>query len=457
MHAPSNLPFRQLFVVAVLLVASIAAPAPVAGHGSFSTSDYRISWPDRWHSVRETGTNLILSDGITYIHAVGVFETAPPESSVTDLVDDWFTNVIAGENIAEIEPATTLSPDRAFAIYTYRYRVSEQRLDPYAVYFEARRLSSELMLWLVVDTHLGLYRAAPHVFVDAVSGLQLDGAEPAGEPAQSFASGPWSIAIPAAVVDDAMASLGLRRVPDSRWLVVLADIANTDSDANDFDIDSAVIESEGGTSIPPSPIDSQIVSETLRLEDVLSDAGSVQPGTQIRVALVYLVPDDATGLRFSVGEQSLQIEERLVPEIGVGSLPPRPQIKPLISGEIRGWTDEGTVQIRTTDGDNRELVLLGADIPASQSCYGEETHRYLQTLVGEDVAIEFDPASLSTNHAYLWLDPGTSAPILLNHHLLEMGMASIVALPEHARFEMWLEQTESSAQSEGRGRWTDCA
>lgn len=458
MYAISSFPNRRIIAAAFLLLASFLVSAtPARSHGSFSTSDYRISWPDRWHSVSDSTTNLILSDGITYIHAVGIFDTAPPELSVAELVNDWFSNVIEGEDVAEIEPATTLSPDRAFAIYTYRYRISEQRLDPYAVYFEARRISSELMLWLVVDTHLGLYRAAPHLFVDAVASLNLDGAAPTGPPAQSFASGPWIISIPSAVLADALPSLGLNQVTGSRWLVVLADVANTDSATNAFQTETAVIESLDGTRILPSQVDSQIVSSTLRLENSLEDARPVPPGDQIRLALVYLIPDDFTELRLAVAEQSLWIDTRLEPEIGVASLPPQPHLVPLQSGVIAGWSDAGTVQIRTENGALRELSILGAHLPDLQACYGAEANTFLQSLVGRSVAIEFDPAVLSSNHAYLWLDPATAAPILLNHQLLAIGVATVVALPEHARFEMWLEQTESSAKTEVRGRWTACA
>ncbi|MEZ4505472.1 MAG: hypothetical protein R2848_06265 [Thermomicrobiales bacterium] len=53
---------------------------------------------------RRLETNLILSDGITYIHAVGVFDQASPDLSVRDLAEDWFTSVIVAEDVTEISP-----------------------------------------------------------------------------------------------------------------------------------------------------------------------------------------------------------------------------------------------------------------------------------------------------------------------------------------------------------------
>ncbi len=447
---------RMMPVVLLLLGFGISSVSPATSHGTFATSDYRVSWSDRWHSTSESTTNLILSDGITYVHMVGIFESTAAELSVPELIYDWFTNVIAAEDVTEVESVTSLSPERAFSIFTYRYRVSEQQLDPYAVYFEARFISPGLLLWIVVDTQLGLYRADPSVFDSAVSSLYIDGEPSQSPPAQSFASGPWHISVPSAVLDDSIPSLGLSSVAGNRWLIVLTDIANAGSMLIPFEIDSAVIETENGTRIVPSQIDSQIVNATLQLDDPLTDTAAIAPDVQVRLALVYQVPEGASQLRLSVADQWLSIVPLIDPQMSVGELPPRPEIPPLQRGLIEGWNDDATLRVKTEDGVLQEFVLLGASIPPLEGCYGPESREYLQTLVGATVAIELDPAVLSSKYAYVWIDDSTASPTLLNRHLLDMGIATIVALPEHARFAMWLKQTDATAQVEGRGRWTAC-
>ncbi|MEZ4665289.1 MAG: hypothetical protein R2835_01245 [Thermomicrobiales bacterium] len=398
--------FQRTALAALVLITCMTLGAPVASHGAFSTSDYRVSWTDRWHAVQETETNLILSDGITYIHAVGVFDQASPDLSVRNLAEDWFTNVIVAEDVTEISPATALSPERANAIFTYRYRVSDQRLDPYAVYFEARAIAPGLLLWLVVDTHLGLYRADPGVFDAAVSSLEIEGQPHTSPPAQTFVSGPWQLSIPTVVRQPSIPSLGLSAETGYEWMVVIADIANGGSAFHSFNLESAVIQRGDGALVAPSAIDSQIVSATLRLNDPASTSSPILPNSSIRLALVYRLPEDSTDVRFVYEDRWLSLESLVDAEIGIATLPPAPGRPPIQFGVITAWLQDGRPQVKMDDGSIREISLIGTSLPALTNCFGKETDQFLQTLVGSRVAIEFDPAVLSTNHAYLWLDSG---------------------------------------------------
>lgn len=444
-----------LLATVVLVVTCIDPNARVASHGSFSTSDFKITWPDRWHVVQETESNLVLSDGITNVHVVGILDTQSPELSVPELVYDWFTFVIAGEDIVETVPVTALGPDRAFAVHTYRYRVDDQRLDPYAVYFEARRVTAEVLLWLVVDTHLGLYRADPGVFDAIIASLQVDEAA-TSPPAQSFVSGPWHIALPSVNIAQSIPSLGLSSVPGHKWVVMLTDIANGGDTAISFPVDSAVIETESGSQFVPSQIDSYVVSSALQLADPISAPASLPPGTLVRIALVYLVPSEEFGLKFVVADHGISVDALIDSALGVASLPPQPRMPMLVRGVIAEWTDSNGVRVRMDDGSIHEISLLGARLPTQSDCFGQEASAYLQSLVGKRVAIEHDPAVLSNGQAYLWIDEALGAPSLINYQVLALGFAKVVAIPQDARFSMWLQQTDEVAQQQRAGQWAVC-
>ena len=457
MGAQVRKPFRQMLLAVLFLLAACVDPnARVAAHGTFSTSDFSVTWPDRWHAVQETESNLVLSDGITNVHIVGILDTQSPELSVPELVYDWFTFVIEGEDIVETEPVTSIGPDRAFSVYTYRYRVDSQRLDPYAVYFEVRRVTPGLLLWVVIDTHLGLYRSDPNVFGAMIASLQIDGEAATGPPAQSFASGPWQIAIPSVTIEHAIPWLGLSSIPGQNWVVVLVDIANAGDAGLPFPIESAGIETDDGSRFWPSSIDSYAVNSSLRLDAPIFSAAPLLPGSLNRLALVYQVPEEAVGLKFFVAEHGMAVDTLIDPAFGVATLPPRPRMPLLLSGVIAGWAENNVVQITMGDGSVREMALLGTRLPAQAGCFGQETSAYLQSLVGKTVTIEHDPAVISTGQAYLWIDDDSGAPALLNHELIALGFADVVAIPQDARFSMWLQQTAATAHQQRAGRWAVC-
>lgn len=452
---------RHCLIVLLLLTTFIVAldpvhPATTAAFGSFENSAFRVRWPDRWQEVRRTETNIVLYDGITEIQMVAVEDSQSPQTSVGQIANDWFTSVLTNvENATEVPGLATADDVRASTVYTYQYRASPASLIPYAAYFESRRIAPNVLLWIVVDTEWGAFNADSGYFADVLKSLEISGTPTDGEVSQTFSVPGWRISVPAASLTESSPTLGLSQQPGQLWLIVLADVVNWTNSESAFDTSTAQIVAEDGQRLVPSPLHSQSVALSLRLQSITGTDVAVPPGHSIRLPLVYQVPAGISDLVLAVGDEQLPLNDTLVLELAASTLPPEQLAPVLQEATITGLVGSSRIQLQRVDGTVIDAPLTGIALPDFRDCGGREAWTDALSLVGQRVLLESDQGILGVDHLWLWLD-GHDGRHLLNQVLVERGHATVTALPETSRFASWLNHTETTASENQVGRWQSC-
>ncbi|MEZ4499088.1 MAG: hypothetical protein R2839_03285 [Thermomicrobiales bacterium] len=452
---------RHCLIVLLLLTTFIVAldpvhPATTAAFGSFENSAFRVRWPDRWQEVRRTETNIVLYDGITEIQMVAVEDSQSPQTSVGQIANDWFTSVLTNvENATEVPGLATADDVRASTGYTYQYRASPASLIPYAAYFESRRIAPNVLLWIVVDTEWGAFNADSGYFADVLKSLEISGTPTDGEVSQTFSVPGWRISVPAASLTESSPTLGLSQQPGQLWLIVLADVVNWTNSESAFDTSTAQIVAEDGQRLVPSPLHSQSVALSLRLQSITGTDVAVPPGHGIRLPLVYQVPAGISDLVLAVGDEQLPLNDTLVLELAASTLPPEQLAPVLQEATITGLVGNSRIQLQRVDGTVIDAPLTGIALPDFRDCGGREAWTDALSLVGQRVLLESDQGILGVDHLWLWLD-GHDGRHLLNQVLVERGHATVTALPETSRFASWLNHTETTASENQVGRWQSC-
>ena len=449
---------RLVVICSILFASGTFQPVSTAAFGSFENSAFRIRWSDRWQEVRRTDTNIVLHDGLTEIQMAGIIDDAPPQESVLDVANDWFTVVLPNaEGVAEVPGYATADETRASAVYTYQYRTSDRSLTPYAAYFEARRIAPELLLWIVVDTEWGAFSADPHFFERVLQTLEIAGTPTDGEVSQTFAAQGWRVSVPVASTAESFPALGLASQPGMRWLTIVADIVNWTEVANDFDPSIVRVVTGDGQRFSASPIHGQSVAMSLRLPGVAADGIPVSARELVRLPLVFQIPEleDTSVLAVEVGNQRIPLNEALAFSLEASLLPPE-QLAPAVErATLTGFDISSQMQLQLESGEVITAPLTGIAIPELSGCHGRETWTQIMSLIGLDVLVESDVGILGEAHHWIWLDE-LGERVLLNQWLVEHGLATILALPESSRFALWMNETESMAKSTGAGLWQGC-
>lgn len=445
-----------LIIISVISV--LASPGSVAAHGSFVTSEFQVSWPDRWQVAIRTDVLVILNDGNTEIYILGAFdETNTPESALAELVDKWFVDDPRFEDPAEISSSAESDETRASIVYTYQIRFDEATVDPYAVQFETRRVSSGLMLWLFVTAPWGVYNADPNVFSSAIDTLAIAPNPTVGETAPTFASSGWRLSVASASRLTGHTALGLSPRAGFEWLVLLMDITNWTSAPSKFSIESALVVSEDDrVQLTASQIESLTMSRAIGLDDQLFSNTALDAGETSRVALAYQIPVETDSLRLQFKDIDFPLVSLMETDLNTSVLPPDAGAPEFQSATIISFSGGSRIQIRTEEGIEHEIQLLGIRIPGPGECFSREALTSLLPLVGSDIILESDPSVLGEEFWYVWLGEFGDNRTLLNHELIQTGAARGSSLPDDARFSVWLEYAADVAAQTGAGMWSTC-
>ncbi len=448
--APRSLLFAALLALITILATDVNS---AASRGAFETADFTIRWPDRWRVANQSDTNLVLEDGFTYVHMVGLYDDTDPAAAIPGIVENWFS-LYPGENITQVPGSSRAGQDRASTVYTYGYRDANDSLTLYAVRMEARQVKPGLLLWIIVDTQWGLYNADPGIFAAVLDSLDIAGSATNGETHPTFVASNWRVGVAAVSAGEEFPQFGLMPQEGRQWLVLIADLTNWSVEPRAVALREFIIATPNERT-EPSALHTQMVSRSLGLQDPVSTSEAVAVSTTLRTAMAFSIPATATDIQLHMNEQFLPIDGLITEDISGSSLPPESRSPHLQEGTLVSLLGGSRLIIQTASGE-QEVVLLGSSLPGPSDCYFRESTVAAFAYVGSNVLLEADSSVLGEGILYLWVIESDGNRVLLNQALVADGAARVTALPESARFALWMSTSESIANRDSRGLWESC-
>ena len=472
--------------LALLLAAAALVPALLAGGAPIASADISgntytsptygasVSWDDNWFVDQEDSNAyydiVSLTNGLTYLSVY--FEQN--DYSSTDQVVALLSGELRSEShISNVEIITDANGDsirggddnRSFAGFSYTYTRDDGSAQDQGAYFEARSINDgEVMMSLIaampIDFFFTEYQLAGITLPDATS--DKTGPEIiAGEPAPVFADGVWRVAVATAAHGPEFSSIGLAPKKGKAWFVTIVDVTNWSDHADVFSARDVRL-SLTGVKKPAriAPASTVAVGKRLELAELSEDATiSIEPGKTSRIALVYSVAADATDPHLTLGDAKLPMADQLEREISGESLPAQVTAPETVTGTLVSASDGQTMRVKVAgETGTQKIRLLGVEPPAKGECLANEAERLLDANAGERVLVEEDAAITggSGTVRYVWLVNADGTRTLLNQKLIADGLVQAAAVPDDARFSLWLVTTERTAEEGQIGLWAGC-
>ena len=194
---------------------------------------------------------------------------------------------------------------------------------------------------------------------------------------------------------------------------------------------------------------SQAASDILELNG--GEEWPVQPGDVERVIWAFPVTAGAQDYAVALGGEALPLLPKQRQTLNPDALPPLTEAPSLVDVEAVEATGGRTLEIEE-NGQTTEVQLFGIDTPVQDECFAPESETRLQELVSDGISLE------AVGDEYLaWRngDPA-DAPALINHALVEEGLALANEADGQSSFDLWLGEADRQAQAADLGLWIEC-
>jgi endonuclease YncB( thermonuclease family) len=436
--------------------------------------DTSVSWDDTWFVVEEDSNpyfdSLSLTNGLT---RVGVFFEQNVYSSTDQAVAIFSGQIRTDPQVSNFEiikdanGASVRGGDdtHSYAGFSYTYTFDDGSTGDLGVYFEARSINDgEVMMLAVaavpIDFFFTEYQMAGVTLPEATT-AQTEPEVIAGEPAPVFADGAWRVAVATAAHGPEFRDIGLAPKEGKDWFVAIVDVTNWSDEAKVFsarDVRLALTGIKKPARIAPAS--TAAVGKRLDLAELSEDATiSIEPGETSRIALVYSVAAEATDPHLTLGKSKLPMADQLEHEISGENLPAETTAPETVTGTLVSASDGQTMRVKVAgESGSQKIRLLGVEPPANGECMANEAERLLDKNAGKRVLVEEDAAIAGGKGAmrYVWLVNADGTRTLLNQKLIADGLAQAAAVPDDARFGLWMLTAERSAEEGQVGLWAGC-
>lgn len=268
-----------------------------------------------------------------------------------------------------------------------------------------------------------------------------------------FVSGQWLIVAQQATIADSFADLKLKGQTGKQWVVVVADVTNTGSNASfsAIGLEIGSLDNGAGQGIAPTSFLSDVKLSAAKV-DTTGSVAIVDSATE-RIAAAYSIDKIAeadTSLIF--GDQVLPLENAFVDKIDAAALDaPAPLV--ISQGTVQGISGSGVLTVALDTGASNSVKLSGVKTPGADGCFGPETSAAVTTLSGNTVWVQDDPTG-SGSLVWYW-DAGIGGLALLNHALLAQGFGGFDSA-QAGVLGSWMEQTGGIAKGDETGLWSVC-
>jgi endonuclease YncB( thermonuclease family) len=483
---PSSRGAAIRLALALILAAVALVPAFLAGGASIALADISgntytpphfdtsVSWDDNWFVIEEDSDaffdTISLTNGLTYLSVYFEQNDYSSTDQVVALMSGEWRSDSQTSDFGIIKDGNGDSvrggdDTRSFAGFSYTYTYDDGSAEDLGVYFEARSINDgEVMMSVFAVTpieHFFTEYQLAGITLPDVTVVQPGPDVIVGEPAPVFADGVWRIAVATAAHGPEFRDIGLAQKDGKAWFVAIVDVTNWSDKAEVFSSRDVRLSLTGAKKPARiAPASTAAVGKRLELDELTEDATiSIQPGETSRVALVYSVAANATDPLLTLGKSKLPMADHLELGISGENLPTKASAPETVAGTIVSASDGQTMRLKVAgESGAQKIRLLGVEPPARGECMADAAESLLDGNAGEQVLIEEDAAITggSGSMRYVWLVNADGTRTLLNQKLIADGLAQAAAVPDDARFGLWLLTSERAAEEGQIGLWAGC-
>ncbi|MGN6032994.1 MAG: hypothetical protein ACTHQE_15180 [Thermomicrobiales bacterium] len=269
------------------------------------------------------------------------------------------------------------------------------------------------------------------------------------ETPSGFVDGQWLVVAQQAAIGAEFDDFSLAKRAGEDWVVVVADITNTGSDAT-FAIDDLELGAvDGGTAGAVAP-EKVLPATKFGASKVEADnTVAIADSQTARVVLAYT--SDAVSEKDAalvLGDQVLPLQRTLVDELDSSNLD-KPD--PFVVEQANLLEANGSeLTVSTADG---VAILSGLSMPEQDGCYGPESSTAVLTMTGGTVWLQKD--SQGEGDLVWYWDASAGGLALLNAALVEQGFAGFANRSESS-IGTWLQVLAEEAEQKELGLWALC-
>ena len=295
---------------------------------------------------------------------------------------------------------------------------------------------------------------------------QLKTVEESGNPDQVFATGAFRYTIEFAERGTELPTLELSAVDGQDWVAVVLYADNwSDEPATlnmaDFQL---LVSGDFGWQFVGMDAASTQIGQFLGFDPVLepTDLTSIKDGEGIRLALVYSIPSNTTGMELVDDTSGLNLSQSLASGGDVTNLGPAPAVPDLIAATVTQVIDGRTIVVQDADGYTATVQYLGINVPTGDTCFAaESTQQNSDIVLGATVYLERQYRNHTTAKGEVlardvWIDNQQGGLVLVAAWMASEGAAVASPANQDTRFAGWIQAAAGSAEANVYGFWATC-
>lgn len=131
-----------------------------------------------------------------------------------------------------------------------------------------------------------------------------------------------------------------------------------------------------------------------------------------------------------------------------------------VEAEVRDHEDGDKFSV-TIDGETETVLLISADAPEGNECFGDKSGKRLVKLIpkGTTIFLEKDADNRDGKDRllrYVWLPRDDRDARLIDERMVADGYSTFKGRDGNSKYDSRLKKVEKKAKSERRGLWEDC-
>ena len=131
-----------------------------------------------------------------------------------------------------------------------------------------------------------------------------------------------------------------------------------------------------------------------------------------------------------------------------------------VEAEVKGHEDGDKFSV-DIDGETETVLLISADAPESDECFGDKAASRLKKLIPKGTTIYLEKDSDDRDGKdrllrYVWLPREDASARLIDERMVADGYSTFKSREGNTKYDSRLKKVEKTAKSEKRGLWEDC-
>ncbi len=186
---------------------------------------------------------------------------------------------------------------------------------------------------------------------------------------------------------------------------------------------------------------------------------SVAPGDEIRLGLLFLTAQNASGFVLNAGTATIDLTAAFNSALPMNQLGEPPIAPDLLEATVVGVIDGVTIEVEV-DGEKVPVRYTGVVAPDVESCFsGSSIIANRDLVMGKTVWLERQNANVDSDGAWLrdvWIESDSGPLELVSGVLVSAGAIDVAVERPNSRYAAYLGTLASIAEYSGTGIWAGC-